>query len=74
MSEITAKTSVEWGWRRGPGKQVRIVPAAFNAADVYQKLQEDGKLWNGVKYQIVSRQVTPWTHRDTVKKTEVLSQ
>lgn len=63
-------TSTEWGWRRGPKSEVRIVPSAFNAADVYQKLQEDGRFWSGVKYQIVSREVTNWEWRETVAKTE----
>jgi len=62
--------STEWGWRRGPRSEVRIVPAAFNAADVYQKLQEDGRTWQGIKYQIVSREVTNWGWVETVSKTE----
>lgn len=63
-------TSTEWGWRRNPKGVVRIVPAAFSAADVYQKLQEDGRTWRGVKYQIVSREITDWEWRETVSKTE----
>lgn len=63
-------TSTEWGWRRTPRSEVRIVPSAFSAADVYHKLQEDGRIWQGVKYQIVSREVTNWETRETVKKTE----
>ena len=63
-------TSIEWGWRRSPKGDVRIVPAAFSAADVYHKLQEDGRTWRGVKYQIVSREVTDWEWRETVAKTE----
>jgi len=65
-----AKVSTEWGWRRRTGGDVRLVPAAFTAADVYHKLQEDGRTWQGVKYQIVSREVTAWELRETVAKTE----
>ena len=63
-------TSTEWGWRRSARGDVRIVRAAFSAADVYHKLQEDGKTWRGVKYQIVSREVTDWALQETVAKTE----
>jgi hypothetical protein len=62
--------STEWGWRRSSRGQVRIVPSAFSAADVYHKLQEDGRTWRGVKYQIVSREVTDWETQETVAKTE----
>ena len=68
--EQARRTSTEWGWRRSPKGDVRIVPSAFSASDVYHKLQEDGRTWQGVKYQIVSREVTDWAWRESVSKTE----
>jgi len=65
---IAGAVSIEWGFKIAGGKTVRKVPGAYSEADVYQQIQEDGKLWDGKKYQIVSREVSAWTYRETIKK------
>ena len=69
-AKAEASTSTQWGWRRSSKSDVRVVPSAYSAADVYHKLQDDGRTWRGVKYQIVSREITEWEWRETVAKTE----